>query len=165
MHLSTRRVRNSLRFNYLTAALVVGHASRVSKSVNSALRENGSSKEVLGNVSVVVVEGFIGAFKSLLHEVEQLVIKEVGVHGLKLVVGGSKVGVIIHYVRVSKFVVLRALHFLFRVRSSEIREAVRNIDGAERTPLAVTQSHRFDDVEAPSTSSSLGSDIVSANLK
>jgi hypothetical protein len=57
------------------------------------------------------------------------------------------------------------LHFLFRVRSSEIREAVRNIDGAERTPLAVTQSHRFDDIEAPSTSSSLGSDIVSANLK
>jgi hypothetical protein len=76
------------------------------------------------------------------------VIKEVGVHGLKLVVGGSKVGVIVHYVRVSKFVVLRVLHFLFRVRSSEIREAVRNIDGAERTPLAVTQSHRFDDVEA-----------------
>ena len=39
-------------------------------------------------------KGLIGAFKDLLHEVEQLVIKHVRIHWFKLVIGRSEVGVV-----------------------------------------------------------------------
>ncbi len=79
-------------------------------------------------------------FKDLLHEVEQLVIKHVGIHQFKLVIGGSEVGVIVNDVGVTELVVFRALHFLFErkvwgrekwcVRGSEERNEKRQLRSA-----------------------------------
>jgi hypothetical protein len=70
---------NGTRARY-DAILVVGIVAGVAKCINGTLWVGRSCKEIIGDVSVVLVERLIAPSRTCCMKFEQLLIKHVGVH-------------------------------------------------------------------------------------
>jgi len=91
---------------------VAYNGSRISKGINSILRVFRTREVVIGNVLIVIIEGVVGTLNDRLEKIDNLMVDKVRIHGLKLVLGRSKVRFLIDKVGVSILVVLRTFHEL-----------------------------------------------------
>jgi len=111
-----------------TIGLVIASIGRVTEGHDGALGVDRSGEEVIGNRSVGLVERLIRVFEHLLHEVNQLLIKHVRVHGLKVAIRRSDIRLFANGIDVSKAVAFRVFHELVEGKRKQGKQQGRVSD-------------------------------------